>query len=81
MCQPAGHFNRPFKKCFEPHYESETSCVVFGAVFINFECRKSKTKVITLASHNRRLTEQGTNQNSKQIYVIGKKSGKTRATK
>ena len=42
------------------------------------ECRKTKTKVITLINHN---TARWTNQNSKQIHEAGAKRGKTRASK
>ena len=40
------------------------------------DCRKTKTKVITLANQQTQ-TVQWTNQNSKQINVTGAKRGKT----
>ena len=44
----------------------------------SFECRKTKTKVITLTNHNSR---KQSNQSSKQIHVASVKCGKTRAGK
>jgi len=41
----------------------------------SFECRETKTKVITLANH--RQTNQGTNENSKELHVAGAKHGNT----
>ena len=43
----------------------------------SFECRKTKTKVITLTNHNSRKT----NQSSKRIHVARAKRGKTHASK
>ena len=44
------------------------------------ECRKTKTKVMTLTNHYGHETIQRTNQNSKQIHVAGTKRGKTCAS-
>ena len=36
------HSNRPFPSCFEPHYESEASCIVF-IIEISFHSQANKT--------------------------------------
>ena len=47
----------------------------------SIECRKAKTKVITLANHNRRKKRNEPIRMSEQIHVSGAKRGKTGATK
>ena len=65
-------------------------CVPFGTegyltagstVVTVIECRKTKTKVITLTNHNRRKQDNEPIRNSKQIHVNDVKRGKTRASK
>ena len=48
----------------------------------SIECRKTKTKVVTLTNHNkRRQSNEAITENSKQIHVAAAKRGKTGATK
>lgn len=44
----------------------------------SFECRETKTIFITLANH--RQTNQGTNENSKELHVADTKHGKSNAS-
>ena len=66
-------------KLFFYYYFQHFRNLTFPMERFSFECRKTKTKVITLANHNR--CKQRANQNSKQIHVTGAKRGKTRASK
>jgi len=45
----------------------------------SIECRKTKTRVITLANHKRQIIKW-TNQNTKKLHVADAKRGKTRTS-
>ena len=50
--------------------------------WFSIECRKTKTKVITLTDHNRhRKSNEPIRTGSKSVHVVGAKRWKTRASK
>ena len=64
----------------------KSDCTAFLTITIlerfSFECRKTKTKVITLTDHNiRKQSNEPIRAGSKQIHVARAKRGKTRASK
>ena len=66
-----------FRRCNGAQVVIDLNCMIER---FSIECRKTKTKVITLANHNRCKERNEPIMYLKQIHVTGAKRGKKRAS-